>query len=85
MRFTGSTRSKFYQVIVFLNEGNKAEQIMELLFFRQFIRFITGTAEKQCHPFILGKICTSLFDFIQIQVRHLDGFKRRNLKRRVIL
>ena len=34
MGFTGSTRAKLHQVIVFLNERDKAEQIVQLFFFR---------------------------------------------------
>ena len=57
---------------------------MQLLLFRQLIRLISRAAKQQRDPLVLREAGARLFDLIQIQIRHLDGFERRDLKRRII-
>ena len=76
MGFASAARPQLYQVIVFLDERHKAEQIMELFLLRQLIRLIPGRTKHQVNPFITGEIGTRFLDLVQIQIGHLNWLER---------
>ena len=84
MGLTGATGAKFHQVIVLLDKWHETQQIVQFLLSGQFVRFITGTAQHQGNPLILGKVTAGILDLIQIKVWHLDRLQRSDLKGGII-
>ncbi len=79
-----ASRSQLTKVKIILNQRKHTGQKQPFLTICKFIRLHTNRTQKYIKPFIFGKCLSSLLQFININVRHLNRCQLSDTDRRNI-